>query len=70
MRVKTKYKRIGRIISNLEPKVVEEFASINKAKKESRRLQEANGGLGCGYVQVLPLTSYKQSKAFNGPLSK
>ena len=27
--------------------------SINKAKKESRRLQQANGGLGRGYVAVI-----------------
>lgn len=29
------------------------FTSINAAKRESRKLQIANGGLGCGVLEVI-----------------
>lgn len=29
-----------------------QFPSINKCKAESRKMQQANGGLGQGYVRV------------------
>ena len=29
------------------------FKSINEAKRESRRLQQANGGMGMGSLQVM-----------------
>ena len=29
------------------------FPSVNKAKKESRTIQAANGGMGCGVLRVV-----------------
>ena len=29
------------------------FSSVNKAKKESRAIQDANGGMGCGVLRVV-----------------
>jgi len=56
MRQETKFERKGGRITNLETGKVEDFASktdkgISKAKRKSRQLQEANGGLGMGYVR-------------------
>lgn len=33
--------------------VLQQFESINQAKKHSRQEQKANGGLGLGFVRVL-----------------
>lgn len=29
------------------------FPSVSKAKKESRSIQDANGGMGCGVLRVV-----------------
>ena len=52
----TSYIRTGNIIASVEknkdggPKEVLKFDSCNKAKKESYKMQQANGGLGAGYM--------------------
>ncbi len=50
--MKTMYIRKGRKIKNIEDNTTEVFDHINEAKRESRRLQMANGGLGRGSVVV------------------
>lgn len=55
MRTELKYIRKGKVF--LQPgtgKVLEEFPSINAAKRESRLRQSMNGGLGGGLVIALP----------------
>ena len=49
-----KYIRTGKTIKNVEDDTSKSFKSINKAKKESTRLQQmADGGkLGCGSLVV------------------
>ena len=34
----------------VENKSTEQFKSLNKARRQSRILQQANGGLGCGVL--------------------
>lgn len=52
MRQETVIKRNGNKLINLvDAKKTEVFKTVNEAKKESRKLQEANGGLGMGYVR-------------------
>jgi len=46
--MKTKYIRNGKSIFNTEDLAWKVYDSVNKAKKESRKLQRANGGLGRG----------------------
>jgi hypothetical protein len=45
------YFRKGRVIRHVEG-AVEEFKSISQAKRRSRELQKATGGLGLGYLRV------------------
>lgn len=47
-----KYTRKGKIITG--PNGNKIFASINAAKRESARIQQANGGLGRGSLSVVP----------------
>ena len=49
-----KFIRTGKTIRNVEDDTVKTFESVNKAKKESTRLQvSADGGkLGCGSLVV------------------
>ena len=55
----TAYIREGNVITSTEtnkdggPKEVLKFDSCNKAKKESMKMQKANGGLGAGYVSTV-----------------
>lgn len=44
----TLFKRKGNTITVIETGNSTEYKSINAAKKESRKLQQQNGGLGCG----------------------
>jgi len=48
------YTRKGATIRTLADNTSETFDSKNKAKKESVKLQRANGGLGCGALKNLP----------------
>lgn len=50
--MKTLYERRKNKIKTIETGEVKEFKSISLAKKESRKLQLANGGLGRGSVVV------------------
>lgn len=52
-----KYERKGSVITTLsqregEPPSKKDWKTVNKAKKESRKLQIAEGGLGCGVLRV------------------
>lgn len=47
-----KYERVGKTIKNLTDGTSEGYQSKNLAKKASRALQLANGGLGLGSVRV------------------
>lgn len=53
-KVETAYVRKGKVITqvDVDPPDVIAFKSINAAKKESRKLQQAHGGLGRGFVKV------------------
>ncbi len=57
--VQTKYYRCDNIIRSVELNDTghslsrQQYNSTNQAKKESRRMQIVNGGLGAGYVKVL-----------------
>ena len=42
----------AKTIKNLQDNTSETFDYINEAKRKSRELQIANGGLGCGSLQV------------------
>ena len=46
------FTRKGATIHNIAANTSETFDSKNKAKKESVKLQRANGGLGCGSLIV------------------
>lgn len=55
------YERKGHQIKNLQTGEVQPFflkgtvvPNISAAKRESRKIQEANGGLGRGSVKVIP----------------
>jgi len=55
-----KYARKGHVITVIEtgervevPHAKDMPASVNSAKKVSRKLQEAEGGLGCGILTVI-----------------
>jgi hypothetical protein len=50
--MKTLFKRKGKTITVIETGESTVFKSINAAKKESRKLQQQNGGLGCGSLVV------------------
>jgi hypothetical protein len=52
-RVDTKFSRKGKNITILDTNTTSQYESINKAKKESRKLQESNGGLGMGSLTLL-----------------
>ena len=47
------YTRKGKTIHDIAANTSESFASKNKAKQASVKLQRANGGLGCGSLIVL-----------------
>jgi hypothetical protein len=51
--MKTLFTRKNKTITILETNAVHTYASINKAKKESRKLQNLKGGLGRGSLVVL-----------------
>lgn len=55
--MKTLYIRKGKRIETLngpdDDSTYESFKSLNKAKKKSRELQNANGGLGLGSLMVV-----------------
>jgi hypothetical protein len=51
--MKTIFTRKNKTITNLETNDVTTYKSINAAKKESRKLQKSNGGLGKGSLAVL-----------------
>jgi len=60
-RVKTQIlRKDNRFLDPTTKETIEEFPSISKAKKESRDLQSANGGLGRGYVQVIDTRDKKK----------
>lgn len=46
------YTRKGKTIHDIVANTSETFASKNKAKQASVKLQRKNGGLGCGSLQV------------------
>lgn len=46
-----KFYRKGKVIRT--PEGDETFPSMNTAKRRSRELQLANGGLGCGVLRVV-----------------
>ena len=48
----TKFIRKGRVIKNIEDNSSKKFEFINQAKRESHKLQMANGGLGNGSLRV------------------
>ena len=52
--METVYVRKGKELRkvDVDPPEVQQFKSVNAAKKESHRLQKAHGGLGHGYVRV------------------
>lgn len=52
MKQELKYERRGTTIIDKTTGEITQFDSRNKAKAESRRLQQANGGLGQGSLQV------------------
>lgn len=52
-KVETVYQRNGRRIFDMQGQLVEEFKSIDQAKKWSRLQQQANGGIGMGYVRLI-----------------
>lgn len=60
---KAKYVRRGRVIVNIKTGDSEVFQSVNKAKKESLRLQKESGGLGCGIIRALKSTWKVRSRA-------
>lgn len=47
-----KYTRKGKTIHDIQNNSSETFESIGLAKRKSRELQIANGGLGLGSLQV------------------
>jgi hypothetical protein len=49
----TLYSRKNKTVNTLATGATEVFKSINKAKKQSVKLQEAQGGLGRGSLVVL-----------------
>jgi hypothetical protein len=51
--MKTMFTRKGRTLRDLESGTENTFDSINQAKRESRRLQRRNGGLGRGSLRVI-----------------
>jgi hypothetical protein len=51
--MQTLFIRKNKTITNLETNAVVSYKSINAAKKESRKLQNLNGGLGRGSLVVL-----------------
>lgn len=68
MSTQTKYFRCKKIIRT--PDGDKAFDSINKAKAESRRIQNANGGLGRGVLRVvakLPKHQDEVNIVFEGP---
>lgn len=48
---KTMFFRCGKVVRTLNGDV--HFPSLNKAKKESRALQQQHGGLGSGVLRVV-----------------
>lgn len=46
------YHRKGKTLINIETGEQKAHKSINEAKRESAKLQRANGGLGAGYVTL------------------
>lgn len=49
----TKYIRAGKTIKNIEKGKTKVFESVNKAKRESRKIQSlGDGALGWGTLQV------------------
>ena len=55
--MKTKYMRKGQSITTIladdegnDISTNNDYGSINKAKKASRKLQQSEGGLGCGVL--------------------
>lgn len=46
------YTRKGKTLTNVNTKKNQTFEFINEAKRESRAIQQANGGLGRGAVKV------------------
>lgn len=48
-----KYERKNKTLFDLENRESRIFYSINQAKRESRKLQMANGGLGRGSLRVI-----------------
>lgn len=63
MKQETLYTRKGKTIRNIAENTSETFPSKNKAKKESVKLQRANGGLGMGSLIVLPENKSGEKKA-------
>lgn len=51
--MKTKFERKNHVIKNLEENSSQKYDSIALAKKESHKLQIANGGLGIGSLKVI-----------------
>lgn len=49
----TLYSRKGKTIKNIAENKSETFESINRAKKESHKLQLSNGGLGMGSLVAI-----------------
>jgi len=47
------YERKGSRITNLDTGKVDQYGFINEAKRASRAIQNANGGLGRGSVKVV-----------------
>lgn len=52
-KVQQTHERKGAKIKNLVDNTSETFPSIAKAKRASRAIQQANGGLGCGSLAVV-----------------
>lgn len=53
MKNEIEFARMGRHVRNVATGEVQEFKSINQAKRWSRQWQRANGGLGIGKLRVV-----------------
>ena len=52
-KMKTLFHRKGKTIKTVETGEIQTFETLNKAKAASRKLQLANGGMGCGSLVKL-----------------
>ena len=51
---KCQFTRAGKAIKEISTGKITGYKHVNEAKRESAKLQRANGGIGCGVLRVVP----------------